>query len=288
MFNPKVKEGDRIVCIQMQGESDTVPVGTKGTVQRIVKTPFGEQIEVNWENGSTLSLLMDEDVWMLESNLNKKKIQEDIQVEPSERTVKSICDAKKFCEAQGPITFGQLREIVETAMSKRIALHVGEGSYKAFLRLLPWFIPQIAVGGFLGAGLRAANKVFRPTLYGSKNYKTWWGKTILNIFNLAEGELNPTDPFSKIFFISDGLMNLMDEENKVKFAMYIAELASEMPDNQEVPEMFVENELRSWINKKFLLDPPLGPKEPKKEVDNDVIKEDLKRLVMKKLNYIVE
>jgi hypothetical protein len=72
MFNPKVKEGDRIVCIQMQGESDTVPVGTKGTVQRIVKTPFGEQIEVNWENGSTLSLLMDEDVWMLESNLNKK------------------------------------------------------------------------------------------------------------------------------------------------------------------------------------------------------------------------
>jgi Domain of unknown function (DUF4314) len=288
MFNPKVKEGDRIVCIQMQGESDNVPVGTKGTVQRIVKTPFGDQIEVNWENGSKLSLLMDEDVWMLEDGLKKKKIKEDFEVEPSERTVKSICDAKKFCEAQGPITFGQLREIVETAMSKRIALHVGEGSYKAFLRLLPWFIPQIAVGGFLGAGLRAANKVFRPTLYGTKNYKTWWGKTILNIFNLAEGELNPTDPFSKIFFISDGLMNLMDEENKVKFAMYIAEIASEMPDNQEVPEMFVENELRSWINKKFLLDPPLGPKEPKKEVDNDVIKEDLKRLVMKKLNYIVE
>ena len=288
MFNPKVKEGDRIVCIHMQGESDNVPVGTKGTVQKIIKLPFGNHIDVKWDNGNTLSLLVDEDVWMMEDDLNKKKIQEDIEVEPSERTVKSICDAKKFCEAQGPITFGQLREIVETAMSKRIALHVGEGSYKAFLRLLPWFIPQIAVGGFLGAGLRAANKVFRPTLYGSKNYKTWWGKTILNIFNLAEGELNPTDPFSKIFFISDGLMNLMDEENKVKFAMYIAELASEMPDNQEVPEMFVENELRSWINKKFLLDPPLGPKEPKKEVDNDVIKEDLKRLVMKKLNYIVE
>jgi hypothetical protein len=287
MFNPKVKEGDRIVCIQMQGESDTVPVGTKGTVQRIVKTPFGDQIEVNWENGSKLSLLMDEDVWMLEDGLKKKKIKEDFDVEPSDRVIKSICDAKKFCEAQGPITFGQLREIVENAMSKRIALHVGEGSYKAFLRLLPWFIPQIAVGGFLGAGLRAANKVFRPTLYGTKNYKTWWGKAILNLFDLAEGELNPTDPFSKIFFISDGLMNLMDEENKVKFAMYIAELASEMPDNQEVPEMFVENELRSWINKKFLLDPPLGPKEPKKDVDNDVIKEDLKRLVLKKLNYIV-
>ena len=288
MFNPKVKVGDRIVCIHMDGENTSVPIGTKGTITGIAETPFGKNIQVDWDNGSKLDLIDDVDVWMMEDDLNKKKIQEDIEIEPSERTVKSICDAKKFCEAQGPITFGQLREIVETAMSKRIALHVGEGSYKAFLRLLPWFIPQIAVGGFLGAGLRAANKVFRPTLYGTKNYKTWWGKTILNLFNLAEGELNPTDPFSKIFFISDGLMNLMDEENKVKFAMYIAELASEMPDNQEVPEMFVENELRSWINKKFLLDPPLGPKEPKKEVDNDVIKEDLKRLVMKKLNYIVE
>jgi hypothetical protein len=288
MFNPKVKVGDRIVCIHMDGENTSVPIGTKGTITGIAETSFGKNIQVDWDNGSKLDLLDDVDVWMMEDDLNKKKIQEDIEIEPSERTVKSICDAKKFCEAQGPITFGQLREIVETAMSKRIALHVGEGSYKAFLRLLPWFIPQIAVGGFLGAGLRAANKVFRPTLYGTKNYKTWWGKTILNLFNLAEGELNPTDPFSKIFFISDGLMNLMDEENKVKFAMYIAELASKMPDNQEVPEMFVENELRSWINKKFLLDPPLGPKEPKKEVDNDVIKEDLKRLVMKNLKHIVK
>jgi hypothetical protein len=168
-------------------------------------------------------------------------------------------------------------------MSKRIALHVGEGSYKAFLRLLPWFIPQIAIGGFLGSGIRAANKVLRPALFETKNYKTWWGKTVLRLFDLAEGELNPTDPFSKIFFISDGLMNLMDEENKVKFAMYISELASEKPDNEPVPEMFVENELRNWINQKFLLDPPLGPKQPKDTNDVESIKEDLKRMVLQNI-----
>jgi hypothetical protein len=33
-----------------------------------------------------------------------------------------------------------------------------------------------------------------------------------------------------------------------------------MPDNQEVPEFFVENELRKWLNDKFLLDPPLEVK----------------------------
>ena len=283
MFNPKVKIGDRVVCIQMQDDNVNVPVGTKGTVQKISKDPWGTQIEVKWDNGSTLALLDDVDVWMLDKDIKKKKIDEEIQVDPSDRAIKSICDAKKFCEAQGPITFGQLKEIVQTAISKRIALHVGEGSYKAFLRLLPWFIPQVAIGGFLGSSLRAANKVLRPALYETKNYKTWWGKTVLRLFDLAEGELNPTDPFSKIFFISDGLMNLMDEENKVKFAMYISELASEKPDNEPVPEMFVENELRNWINQKFLLDPPLGPKQPKDTNDVESIKEDLKRMVLQNI-----
>ena len=181
-------------------------------------------------------------------------------VEPSERVLKSICDAKQFCSVQGPITFGQLKSIVENAMGKRIALHVGEGGYKATLRLLPWFLPQLALAGFLGATLRAMNKIFKPILTETTNYKTWWGKTILKMFDLVEGELNPRDPFSRIFFISDGLMNMLDEENKVKFARYIAEVASEKPDDEPVPEFFVENELRKWVNDKFLLDPPLPPK----------------------------
>ena len=80
----------------------------------------------------------------------------------------------------------------------------------------------------------------------------------------AEGDLPLSDPFSRIFFISDGLMNMMNEENKIKFARYISELVEKMPDDQPVPDMFVENELRNWINQRFLLDPPLQPKTPKK------------------------
>ncbi len=182
------------------------------------------------------------------------------KVEPSERIVRSICDSKEFCKAQGPITFGQLKSIVESAMGRRIALHVGEGGYKATLRLLPWFLPQLAIAGFLGATMRAMNKIFKPIITETTNYKTWWGKTILKIFDLVEGELNPRDPFSRIFFISDGLMNMLDEENKVKFARHIAEIASEMPDEEPVPDFFVENELRKWVNQRFLLDPPLSLK----------------------------
>ena len=184
----------------------------------------------------------------------------EIEIEPSDRAIKSICDSKKFCDAQGPITFGQLKALVESAVSKRLMLHVGEGSYKAAIRTLSLFIPQVAVTGLVGTAIRALNKIFRPTITETEGYKTWWGKTILKIFNLAEGDLNPIDPFSKIFFISDGLMSLMNEENKVKFANHIVNLVSQMPDDQPVPEFFVENELRNWVNQRFLLDPPLQPK----------------------------
>ena len=192
--------------------------------------------------------------------LNEEIENAEIEIEPSDSVVKSICDSKKFCDAQGPITFGQLKALVESAVSKRLMLHVGEGSYKAAIRTLSLFIPQVAVTGLVGTAVRALNKIFRPTITETDSYKTWWGKTILKIFNLAEGDLNPSDPFSKIFFISDGLMNLMNEESIVKFAHHIVNLVSNMPDDEPVPEFFVENELRNWVNQRFLLDPPLQPK----------------------------
>ena len=196
-------------------------------------------------------------------NDNTPKISEDNdkEVGPSGKVVKSICDAKKFCSAQGPITFGQLKSVVSAAKNKRLAKHIGEGGFKAFIRLLPWFIPQIAIAGMIGSGMRAFNKILKPTLKDTPTYKSWWSKTIMKIFSFAEGDLVNSDPLSKIFFISDGLMNLMDESNKLKFAYHISEIASERPDNQPVPEFFVENELRDWVNKRFLLDPPLSPKE---------------------------
>ena len=188
----------------------------------------------------------------------KKKLNEDVS--PSQTAVKNICDSEKFCSAQGKITFGQLKALVDSATNKRLYKHVGEGGFKATLRLLPWFIPQLAVAGFVTSSIRSVNKILKPALTETETYKTWWGKAVLKAFDLSEGELNLTDPLSKVFFISDGLMTMLDDRYKVKFARHISDLASSMPDGQEVPEFFVENELRNWINDKFLLDPPLQPK----------------------------
>ena len=189
----------------------------------------------------------------------------EVEIKPSSVAMNNVCSTKKICDEQGKITFGQLKELVESGRIKRIATHVGEGGYKALLRLVPWFLPQLALLGFGATWVRVINKLFRPTLEETTNYKTWWGKTVLKVFDLVEGELNASDPLSKIFFISDGLMTMLDDKYKVKFAHYISEVATEKPEDEIVPDYFVENELRHWLNEKFFLDPPLAPKKEKKE-----------------------
>ena len=190
-----------------------------------------------------------------------KLIMEDgLDIEPSKTAVKNICDSKKFCSTQGKITFGQLKELVKTASKTRLYKNVGEGGFKATIRLIPFFLPQLMIPGIVTGAARAINKIIKPSLTETENYNTFWGKAILRAFKVAEGDISLEDPLSKIFFISDGLMTIMDEKYKLKFARYIADLAESKRDNEEVPEFFVENELRTWINDKFLLNPPLPPK----------------------------
>ena len=199
-------------------------------------------------------------------------------VSPSSKVISDICEKEKFCKKQGPITFGQLRSIIESAQKKNLAFDVGEGVYKALLRLFPWFFPQIAIAGFIGSSVRAFNKIVRPGLEDTTGYKSWWGKTIMAIMDTVEGELPLGDPISKIFFISDGLLHMMDRKHKLKFTRYIADVAASKDDTEPVPEFFVENELRNWVNQKFLLDPPLPPKistKPDEELFENYIKEEL-------------
>jgi hypothetical protein len=78
MINPELKKGDRVVLLDMSGES-SVPDGTHGTVYSVDKV-FGDvQYGVEWDNGSKLALLSDTDMWDKEERFKvKKKITEDI------------------------------------------------------------------------------------------------------------------------------------------------------------------------------------------------------------------
>jgi hypothetical protein len=65
MVNPKVKEGDRVMLLYMKDEID-VPMGTQGRVTNVTRDPFepeGDIIQVNWDNGSNLSVLSTTDIY---------------------------------------------------------------------------------------------------------------------------------------------------------------------------------------------------------------------------------
>lgn len=64
-LNPKLKPGDRVMLIAMEGENSVLPM-YKGTVKSINPDPFedSEIIGVDWDNGSNLSLLSSHDTWV--------------------------------------------------------------------------------------------------------------------------------------------------------------------------------------------------------------------------------
>lgn len=184
---------------------------------------------------------------------------------PSQSAEKNICTVESFCEEQGPITFGQLKALVNAATNKRIGSDVARGGFKTIWRLAPFFLPQLLL---VSAGLtvsRALNKIIKPSLTDTTGYQSWWGKVIMRAMDVAEGDYIPDkalgdDPLEKVFFISDGLMNMIKDKYKLKFARYVSDVANSKPDNEPVKDWFVENLLRDYLNKKFLLDPPLQPK----------------------------
>ena len=186
-------------------------------------------------------------------------------VAPSKEVTDNICTVEGFCKEQGPITFGQLKALVEAATKKRIAADMGRGAFKTLWRIIPFFIPQILLAAVGVTATRAINKMVTPALKDTRGYKSWWGKVVLKAMDIAEGDYIPDvalgdDPLGKVFFVSDGLLQMIKDKYKLKFARYVADVAATRPDNEPVPDWFVENLLRDYLNQKFLLEPPLQPK----------------------------
>ena len=84
----------------------------------------------------------------LNKSIKMSDLLNEVEITKSQTALDNVCSTKKICDSQGPITFGQFRDLVESGKIKRIGVHMGEGAYKAMLRLVPWFIPQLVLAGF--------------------------------------------------------------------------------------------------------------------------------------------
>lgn len=83
MINPELNVGDKVVILEMYGET-SVFYGDEGVVVGISVVFGNKQYKVKWKNGSTLDLLEDADRWIKEEDFQrlkkKKKIKENYVV----------------------------------------------------------------------------------------------------------------------------------------------------------------------------------------------------------------
>jgi len=73
----ELKEGDRIVLLDIQDQYTTLKPGDKGTVTGYSRTPWERQINVKWDCGSNLMLIEGVDRYRL---LTKKEMEEELKI----------------------------------------------------------------------------------------------------------------------------------------------------------------------------------------------------------------
>lgn len=72
MISPDLKKGDRIILLHME-DDNPVFMGTKGTVTKKTQVFGDTQYEVDWDNGSRLSIIQGVDKWDLLDNFEKRR-----------------------------------------------------------------------------------------------------------------------------------------------------------------------------------------------------------------------
>jgi hypothetical protein len=78
---------------------------------------------------------------------------------------------------------------------------------------------------------------------------------------LAEGEITVKDRFTRAFVVSDKLVEAIKPEVLQKFSIELSKKMAQMDPDMEVPEHYIENELKTYINDNFEVDPRIPLKE---------------------------
>jgi hypothetical protein len=78
---------------------------------------------------------------------------------------------------------------------------------------------------------------------------------------VAEGEIPVKDRFTRSFVVSDHLVEAIKPEVLQKFSVQLSEKMAQMDPDMEVPEHYIENELKTYLNDNFEVNPQIPLKE---------------------------
>lgn len=159
-------------------------------------------------------------------------------------------------------TFGMLNALFKDAQDAKKKTDLKIGFVKMLHRVTPIalapFFPMIAIAGFILGSTRAFNKIMKPILEDpGKDYNTFLKKVVQSSMKIAEGEIDIKDRFTRAFVISDKLTEAIKPEVLQLFSIELSNKMSEMDPDIEVPDHYIENELKKYLNDKFEINPEI-------------------------------
>ena len=167
----------------------------------------------------------------------------------------------------GKFTFGMLRAIFADAKEAKIAMDAKKAVWQAIPRALPLllapFYPMLAVIGLVLGTSRTFNKVIKPVLKhveSNSKYVDFLKTFVTYYMKVPEGDFNVKDRFSRAFVVSDGFVDAIKPEVLEDFNKHIIVKMDSEPDDMEVPDYYIENELKDYISDRFDVDPRIGTK----------------------------
>jgi len=161
-------------------------------------------------------------------------------------------------------TFGILNAIFKDAIDTKKKTNLKKNIFSMLPVVIPLslapFFPILAVIGTIVGSSRLANSVFDTIftyLEPQSKYTDFLKKTIDTYMMLPEGNVQFKDRFSRVFVVSDRLIEALKPEVVDDFTTFISEKMSKEDSNHVVPENYIENELKTYLNDNFDITPEI-------------------------------
>ena len=161
-------------------------------------------------------------------------------------------------------TFGLLKAIFKDAIDAKKKTTLKKNIFSIIPIAIPLslatFFPILAVVGTILGSSRLAHRVF-DTLFEylepQSKYTDFLKKTVDTCMKLPEGDIDLKDRFTRAFVVSDKLINALKPEVVNEFTSFISDKMSKQDDDKIVPDHYIENELKMYLNDKFDVNPEI-------------------------------
>jgi len=161
-------------------------------------------------------------------------------------------------------TFGILNAIFKDAIDTKKKTNLKKSIFGILPVVIPLslapFFPILAVIGTIVGTSRLAHRVFDTIftyLEPQSKYTDFLKKTIDTYMMLPEGDVPLKDRFSRAFVVSDRLIEALKPEVVDDFTSFISDKMSKEDDNKIVPQNYIENELKTYLNDNFDISPEI-------------------------------